>query len=84
LKIPSWPGKWHSLKELSAYVARFSERKTVQTELPFWSAKLGLPFITAFSRLTGNEPLYTRESLEIVAKGNRLIDNSKSLKMSWG
>ena len=44
----------------------------------FWSAKLGLPFITAFSRLTGNEPLYTRESLEIIAKGNRLIDNSKA------
>jgi len=71
-------GKWHSLKELSAYVAQYSAKKTVQAELPFWSAKLGLPFITAFSRLTGNEPLYTRESLEIIAKGNRLIDNSKA------
>lgn len=71
-------GKWHSLKELSAYVGKHSGRKTVQTVLPFWSAKLGLPFITSYSKITGSEPLYTRESLEIVAKGNRLIDNSKS------
>jgi len=51
---------------------------TVQTVLPFWSAKVGLPFITAYSKLTGNEPLYTKESLEIIAKGSRFIDNSKS------
>jgi dihydroflavonol-4-reductase len=71
-------GKWHSLKELSGLVNTYSGEKTVQTELPFWSAKLGLPFITAFSRLTHTEPLYTKESLEIVAKGNRLIDNGKA------
>jgi dihydroflavonol-4-reductase len=71
-------GKWHSLKELSGYVGRHSGKKTVQTVLPFWSAKIGLPFITVFSRLTGSEPLYTSESLEIVAKGSRLIDNNKA------
>jgi len=73
-------GTWHSLKELSGYVGKHSGIKTVQTMLPFWSAKLGLPFITMFSKLSGQEPLYTSESLEIVAKGNRLIDNSKSRK----
>ncbi len=73
-------GKWHSLKELSAIVCRHSGVKTVQTVLPFWSAKIGLPFITMYSKLTGSEPLYTTESLEIVAKGSRFIDNSKSRK----
>jgi len=71
-------GTWHSLKELSGYVGKYSGIKTVQTVLPFWSARLGLPFITAFSKLSGSEPLYTKESLEIVAQGSRLIDNSKS------
>ncbi|MCX6285823.1 MAG: NAD-dependent epimerase/dehydratase family protein [Bacteroidetes bacterium] len=71
-------GKWHSLKELSGFVGKHSGIKTIQTVLPFWSAKVGLPFITMFSKLTGSEPLYTSESLEIVAKGSRLIDNTKS------
>jgi dihydroflavonol-4-reductase len=71
-------GQWHSLKELSVLTGRNSGIKTVQTVLPFWSAKLGLPFITAFSRLTGTEPLYTSESLEIVAKGSRMISNVKA------
>ena len=71
-------GTWHSLKELSGFVGKHSGVKTVQTVLPFWSAKLGLPFITAYSKVSGSEPLYTKESLEIVAKSSRFIDNSKS------
>ena len=71
-------GKWHSVKELSACISKNSGIKTVQTVLPFWSAKLGLPFITGYSKLTGSEPLYTKESLEIIAKGSRHIDNSKA------
>lgn len=73
-------GTWHSLKQLSEYVGKHSGMKTVQIVLPFWSAKIGLPFITMYGKFTGSEPLYTRESLEIVAKGNRLIDNTKSRK----
>jgi len=71
-------GTWHSVQELSACVMKHSGIKTVQTVLPFWSAKIGLPFITAFSKITGSEPLYTSESLEIISKGSRLIDNSKA------
>jgi len=71
-------GKWHSIKELSGFISKHSGIKTVQTVLPFWSAKIGLPFITMYSRLTGSEPLYTSESLEIIAKGSRFIDNTKS------
>ena len=59
-------------------MGKHSGVKTVQTVLPFWSAKLGLPFITAYSKVSGSEPLYTKESLEIVAKSSRFIDNSKS------
>jgi len=73
-------GRWHSIHDLSGVVGKYSGIKTVQTVLPFWSAKLGLPFITLFSRFTGLEPLYTSESLEILAKGNRHIDNTKSMK----
>ena len=76
-------GIWHSVKELSEYVGKHSGIKTVQTVLPFWSARVGLPFITMFSRLDGSEPLYTSESLEIIAKGNRYIDNTKA-KMELG
>lgn len=73
-------GTWHSVRELSEIIGRHSGVKTVQTVLPTWTARVGLPFITLYSKLTGNEPLYTSESLEILAQGNRLIDNTKAKK----
>jgi nucleoside-diphosphate-sugar epimerase len=46
--------------------------------MPFWVARLGLPFITAYSKISGNDPLYTKESLEIIECGNRNVSNQKS------
>lgn len=73
-------GTWHSLKDLSGLIGKHSGVKTVSTVLPFWSAWLGLPFITAYSKMVKRLPLYTSESLDIVAKGSRLIDNTKARK----
>jgi len=71
-------GHWHSLEEFSELIHRYSGKKTVKTILPFWIAKLGLPFITSYSLLTKSEPLYTRESLSILSEGNRMISNTKA------
>lgn len=76
-------GHWHSLQEFSGLISLHSGKKTIQTVLPLWSARLGLPFITLFSKLTGVKPLYTSESLTIISEGNRLISNAKA-RMEFG
>jgi nucleoside-diphosphate-sugar epimerase len=52
--------------------------KTTSVIMPFWVAQFGLPFITGFSKITGVEPLYTKESLQIIKNGNRNISNAKA------
>ncbi len=71
-------GHWHSLKEFSGLIQQHSGRKTVKTVLPFWSARLGLPFITFYSKIARTQPLYTSESLTIISEGNRNISNLKA------
>ena len=71
-------GHWHSLQEFSRLIQEHSGRKTVNTVLPMWIARFGLPFITLYSQLSGTKPLYTSESLTIITEGNRMISNTKA------
>jgi dihydroflavonol-4-reductase len=71
-------GHWHSLPELSAMIGKHAGHKTPGLVLPFWLARVGLPFITLYSRISGVEPLYTSESLTIIGEGNRQIRNDKA------
>jgi len=48
--------------------------------MPFWIAQVGLPFITLFSWLMRVEPMYTKESLDIIKNGNKNISNEKARK----
>ena len=71
-------GHWYSLQEFSGLIGLRSGRKTINTVLPMWIARIGLPFITFYSKLSGTKPLYTSESLTIISEGNRMISNSKA------
>jgi len=71
-------GTWCSLPDLSAMLARLTGAKTPHTVMPFWLARVGLPFITAYSRIAGSEPLYTGESLTIIHEGSRMISSEKA------
>ncbi len=71
-------GQWHSLNEFSGLIQLHSGRKTVNTVLPMWIARFGLPFITLYSKLSGTKPLYTSESLTIISEGNRMISHTKA------
>lgn len=73
-------GHWHDLKGFSGLIQLHSGRKTVSTVLPMWIARVGLPFIDLYSKLSGTMPLYTSESLTIISEGSRLINNSKARK----
>ena len=71
-------GQWRSLKDVAALITKCTGIKTTSLILPFWIAQLGLPFITLFSKITGGEPLYTKESLHIIKNGSRNISNVKA------
>ena len=71
-------GKWHSIREIAVIIEQFTGKKTIKTEMPFWVARIGLPFILLFSRLTGRVPLYTSESLTIIISASRNISNAKA------
>lgn len=73
-------GHWASLSELSGLISEVTGKKTVQSVMPIWLAYLGLPFITAYSKVSRVEPLYTRESLQIISEGNQYISNEKAKK----
>jgi dihydroflavonol-4-reductase len=71
-------GKWRSIGEVSALIRQFTGKSTTRLVMPFWVAHFGLPFITLFSMITGREPLYTKESLEIIKRSNKNISNAKA------
>jgi dihydroflavonol-4-reductase len=71
-------GQWRSIKDVSGLISKSTGKKTVKTEMPFWVARVGLPFITLYSKITGAEPLYTGESLTIIIHGNKNISNEKA------
>jgi dihydroflavonol-4-reductase len=71
-------GQWRSLKDVSTLITKQTGMKTTSVVMPFWIAHVGLPFITAFSKITGSEPIYTKESLQIIKNGNRNISSAKA------
>lgn len=71
-------GQWRSLKDVTTLITRYTGMKTTSIVMPFWVAQVGLPFITLFSKISGGEPLYTKESLQIIKNGNRNISNAKA------
>jgi dihydroflavonol-4-reductase len=73
-------GNWHSLKEYAEILQKVSGRKITKIVLPFWLARVGVPFIHIWSVIIGQQPLYTNESLDIVSEGNKNILNAKARK----
>jgi len=71
-------GTWRSLIDLSMLITKVTGKKTTTRIMPFWIAQTGLPFITLYSKITGAEPLYTSESLQIMKNGNRNISSVKA------
>jgi dihydroflavonol-4-reductase len=71
-------GKWLSLKELATVIREVTGHKTTQNTIPISLARLGLPFVNAWSFVSGKPQLYSAESLEILKTSNRNISNLKA------
>lgn len=73
-------GQWLSLKELSEIISKLYSRKTPTFIAPMALAKIGLPFIQAWAKLSRQHPLYTADSLEILKQSNKKMSHQKAGK----
>ncbi|HKK43647.1 MAG TPA: hypothetical protein VJ963_14615, partial [Bacteroidales bacterium] len=70
-------GEFRTLGELSAMISRLSGCR-VPVQIPVSLAKIAAPFLSLFSSLTGKEPLYTGQSLDILVHSPVNISNEKA------
>ena len=68
---------WYSLRELAELVAGASGKRPPMLVTPVWAARMGVPFARLAAKLTNSEPLFTRESLEVLVS-NRSISSGKA------
>lgn len=69
-------GHWESLENLSRLIGEITVRKTPSFVAPALFARIGLPFIGIYSRMSSTEPLYTMNSLNILKYSNRMISHA--------
>jgi len=72
-------GNWVFLPDLAALVEEITGASAYHLVCPMWLAPAGIPFVTAFARLSGRRPLYTRASLMALAS-NRNISHAKATR----
>lgn len=70
-------GEWVSIPRLTRLVEEVTGSPVHKTTIPLWMAYLGLPFSALHSRITGADPLYTREAL-IALQSNRQVSSDKA------
>jgi dihydroflavonol-4-reductase len=71
-------GHWHSLRELAQLSAEvIGGLRGRLLETPMWLARIGAPFAVAGARLTGREPLFTREALHAL-RANRCVRRDRA------
>jgi dihydroflavonol-4-reductase len=67
-----------TLKTIAALVNEFGGKKPPLISVSLGVAKLGLPFLSLYSKLTNSPPLYTDESLTALEHYNSNISNAKA------
>jgi dihydroflavonol-4-reductase len=71
-------GHWVSLPDVATVVARITGVPAPRVVCPMPLARLGVPLASAWARLTGRRPLFTRVSLKAVADSNRRISHERA------
>ncbi len=73
-------GKWLSIKDLSTEISEISGKKTPQLLAPLFLAKIGVPFMRVYAALKKEEPLYTKNMLDILKLSHQNISSKKAAK----
>jgi dihydroflavonol-4-reductase len=65
-------GHWLSFVELAQLWGRVSGAKIPRLVAPMWLARAGAPFVAGWSRLRGQRPLFTSDSLRVLRNHRRI------------
>ena len=64
-------GHWSSVQDLALAAEAATGKRAPRMVTPLWVARWTAPLFEAFSALTGTRPLYTRESVQVLADNAR-------------
>jgi dihydroflavonol-4-reductase len=71
-------GMWKTVKELALLVQEITGKSAPKFTSPLWLARMGVPFVKAYSFVTHTPMLYTQETLEVLLRCNRNISSLKA------
>ena len=71
-------GHFKTLMELYEQIILHQGKDKKLPVIPFWLAEVGVPFLKAWARVSGNKPLYTKESVEILKTAHTNISSKKA------
>lgn len=71
-------GEYAPVTEVAALTAIYSGKRAPKFTAPFWLARLGIPFAALQAKITGQEPLYTADSLKAIEEGCRNVSCLKA------
>ncbi|KPL26187.1 MAG: hypothetical protein AMS23_02740 [Bacteroides sp. SM1_62] len=71
-------GHFKTLPELYKQIIMIQGKERRLPVIPFWLAEVGVPFLKAWARVSGNKPLYTKESVEILKTAHTNISCKKA------
>jgi dihydroflavonol-4-reductase len=72
-------GHWVSLCNIADMVAEFTGIRAPRFVSPLWLARVGVPVVKTFSRLSGRWPLYTSVSMRAL-RSNRHISHDRATR----
>jgi dihydroflavonol-4-reductase len=70
--------EFYSIQELAQQIGALYNRKVPSTALPYWIARLGVPFEALKSKLSGKPNGFTQEGLSALKYGNPSISHQKA------
>ena len=74
-------GHWESMASLAQMAEEVTGVRAPSLSVPFWVAELAAPLMTAWSKVTKREPLYTREALHAVKACKDLSWNKAAVEL---
>lgn len=74
-------GRWQELKAIADMVSSMTECSKQRITCPHAIARIGLPFINLYCRVTDTDALYTGDSLRTLRTSHRNISHEKARRM---
>ncbi len=71
-------GGWTPVRTLASLAETVTAVPAPRFTTPLWLARTGVPLAMLYSRLTGERPLYTRESLDRLVRSSRRVDCTRA------